>query len=352
MSMDAARAWRLEEIVNRLGGELRGDPATLIYRVSPIDSASAGAITFLTNPKYRATLATTGASAVVLAPESENATALPRIVHRNPYAYYARMTALLYPEISDPPGIHVSAVVDSELPASASVGANAVVGRNVEFGSRVRIGAGCVIGDNVSIGDDSVLHPAVTIGPRCRIGARAVIQSGAVIGGDGFGFARDDGRWVKIPQIGRVLIGDDVEIGANTTIDRGALDDTVIGNDVKLDNQIQIAHNVRIGDHSAIAGCVGIAGSTHIGSRCTIGGAAMIIGHLEIGDDVHVSAGTLVGKHLPRPGHYTGSFPIDDHDGWLKNASRIRHLDALHRRLRELEKNCQSGAPGSADIIR
>ena len=338
MTESPRRTWRLDEIVAELGGTLLGDPSVVVTQVAPVDRAAAGAITFFTNPKYRATLSETQASAVVLAQSAVALTDLPKIVHANPYAYYARLVALLNPADDVTPQIHPSAVVESLLPESVHIGANVVVGKNVKLGERVRIGAGCVIGEGVSIGDDGLLHPNVTLAAKCSIGNRVVIQSGAVIGADGFGFAKEDGQWVKIPQIGRVRIGDDVEIGANTTIDRGALDDTVIGNDVKLDNQLQIAHNVQIGDHTAIAGCVGIAGSTRIGRRCTIGGAAMIIGHLEIGDDVHVSAGTLVAKSLPRAGHYTGSFPMDSHDAWLKNGSKVRHLDEMHKKLRALEQ--------------
>ena len=338
MAANAGRGWRLDEIVARLGGELIGEPSVVVTQVAPVDAATSGTITFLTNPKYRNALAETAASAVVLAPSAIDLSNLPRIVHPNPYAYYARLVALLNPPNAMPSGAHRSAVVESELPGSCSIGANAVIGKGVRLGERVCIGAGSVVGDNASIGDDGLLHPNVTLAANCHLGARVVVQSGAVIGGDGFGFAKEAGQWVKIPQVGRVVIGDDAEIGANTTIDRGALEDTVIGNDVKLDNQIQIAHNVHIGDHTAIAGCVGIAGSTKIGRRCTIGGAAMIIGHLNIGDDVHVSAGTLIGKSIPHPGQYTGSFPMAAHDDWLKNAAKVRHLDEMHRRLRELEK--------------
>jgi UDP-3-O-[3-hydroxymyristoyl] glucosamine N-acyltransferase len=338
MADNERRPWRLDELVSRLGGELHGDPAIEVFQVASLASATAGSITFLSSERYRSSLAGTRASAVVLAPATAGLTTLPKIVHANPYAYYARLVALLNPFDRPSPGVHPSAVVDSEIPESVSVGANAVIGRRVLIGEGVCIAPGCILGDEVAIGADSYLHPNVTIAARCTLGARAVVQSGAVIGGDGFGFAKESGRWVKIPQIGRVVIGDDVEIGANTTIDRGALEDTVIGNDVKLDNQIQIAHNVRIGDHTAIAGCVGIAGSTSIGSRCTIGGAAMIIGHLEIVDDVHVSAGTLIGKDISRPGQYTGSFPMDVHQSWLKNAAKVRHLDEMHRKLRLLEK--------------
>jgi UDP-3-O-[3-hydroxymyristoyl] glucosamine N-acyltransferase len=183
-----------------------------------------------------------------------------------------------------------------------------------------------------------LLHPNVTVYPGCMIGKRVILHSGCVIGSDGFGFAKEGDVWVKIPQIGRVLIGDDVEIGANTAIDRGALEDTVIGNHVKLDNQIHIAHNIRIGDCTAIAGCVGIAGSTKIGSRCTIGGAAMIVGHIEIGDNVHISGGTVVPKDIAKPGLYTGVYPIDEHGAWLRNGAHVRGLDKMHKRIRELEK--------------
>lgn len=338
MTAVCGRRWRLDEIVARLGGVLIGDPATEVQRVAPVDGASIGSITFLTNPKYRQALASTGASAVVLSPEAAELTALPRIVDRNPYAYYARLVALIHPPAPMPAGVHPSAIVDCAVPASASVGANAVLGKNVIIGERVLIGPGCVLGDGSSVGEDSILHANVTLAAGCRLGNRTVVQSGAVIGSDGFGFARADGQWVKIPQIGRVVIGNDVEIGANTTIDRGALGDTVIGNDVKLDNQIQIAHNVSIGDHTALAGCVGIAGSTRIGRRCTIGGAAMIVGHLEIADDVHVSAGTLIAKSLRQAGHFTGAYPMASHDEWVRNAARLRHLDEMHRRLRDLER--------------
>ena len=230
----------------------------------------------------------------------------------------------------------------SALPASASVGENAVIGQRVTFGKNVTIHAGCVIGDGVCIGDDSLLYPHVVVYHDCIIGKRAIIHSGAVIGADGFGFAKEDGRWLKIPQIGRVLIGDDVEIGANTSIDRGALDDTLIGDGVKLDNQIQIGHNVHLGEQTALAGCVGIAGSTHIGRRCTVGGAGMIIGHLDLADDVHISAGTMVTRSLRQPGQYTSIFPLEAHDDWLHNAAQIKRLAKLAERVAELEKQLQN----------
>jgi UDP-3-O-[3-hydroxymyristoyl] glucosamine N-acyltransferase len=303
--------------------------------------AGEGEIAFLANPKYRKQLADTKASAVILPPQAADDTSLPRIVHPNSYAYYARVVALLNPVPQRPAGIHPSAVVHSTVPASVSVGETAVVGENVVLGENVTLYPGVVVGDGVCIGADSVLYPNVVVYPDCVIGARAVLQAGAVIGSDGFGFAKEGDRWLKIPQIGRVVIGDDVEIGANTSIDRGALDDTVIGNGVKLDNQIQIAHNCRIGENAAMAGCVGIAGSTTIGARCTVGGAGMIIGHLELADDVHVSAGTMVTKNLTRPGQYTSIYPLEAHEDWLRNAAQLKRLGKLANRIAELEKKLE-----------
>ena len=329
---------RLDEIVARLGGQLEGDGAVRVAQVATLASAQAGQIAFLANPKYRQQLTATGASAVIVPPKFAGDSALPKIIHPNPYAYYARVVALLNPPEARPIGIHPSAVVGSDVPASARVGERVVIGRDVALGENVTLYPGCVIGDGVSIGADSVLYPNVVVYRDCVIGQRAVVQAGAVIGSDGFGFAKDGERWIKIPQIGRVVIGDDVEIGANTSIDRGALDDTLIGNGVKLDNQIQIAHNVVIGEHAAMAGCVGVAGSTRIGRRCTVGGAGMIIGHLELADDVHVSAGTMVTKSLRQPGQYTSIFPLESHDEWLQNAAQIKRLAKLAERVSELEK--------------
>jgi len=336
-----ASALRLDEIVARLGGELCGDGAVVVGQVGTLHSAQAGQIAFLANPRYRQQLLTTRASAVIVPPQFAAATSLPRIVHANAYAYYARVVALLNPPRTHVPGIGRNAVLRSTLPPSVSVGDNVVVGEGVSIGENVVLFPGCVIGDGVRIGDDSLLYPNVVVYHDCVIGKRAIIHAGAIIGADGFGFAKDGQHWVKIPQIGRVVIGDDVEIGANTSIDRGALDDTVIGNGVKLDNQIQVAHNVSIGDHTAMAGCVGIAGSARIGRRCTVGGAAMISGHLEIADDVHVSAGTLVAKSLSQPGAYTGIFPLATHHEWLHNAAQIKRLVKLAERVAELEKTIE-----------
>jgi UDP-3-O-[3-hydroxymyristoyl] glucosamine N-acyltransferase len=300
----------LGQIASRLGGRVAGDSETLIRQVGSLERAAAGQITFLSNSKNKAKLAETRASAVILAPDNERLTKLPRIVADNPYAYFARVSQLFNPVVSQPGGVHPSAVVSS----------------TARLGKNVSIGAGCVIGDDVVIGDESCLYPRVVIYPRCALGKRVVIHSGVVIGADGFGIAPEEGRWVKIPQIGGVRIGDDVEIGANTTIDRGALDDTVIGEGVKIDNQVQIGHNVRIGAHSAVAGCVGIAGSAEIGAHVTIGGAAMIHGHITIVDRVHVSAGTLISRSLLKPGTYTGFYPFEEHEAWRRGAASLRRL--------------------------
>ena len=299
----------LQQIAQRLGGRVVGESGILIRQVGSLERATREQITFLSNSKLKAKLAETRASAVILAPGDEKLTGLPRIVADNPYAYFARVSQLFNPVVTQS-GIHPSAVIAP----------SAKLGRNVS------LGAGCVVGENAVIGDDSCLYPRVVLYPGCRIGARVVIHAGAVIGADGFGLAPENGRWVKIPQIGAVRIGDDVEIGANTTIDRGALDDTVIEEGVKLDNQVQVGHNVRIGAHSAVAGCVGIAGSARIGRHVTIGGAAMIQGHIEIADHVHVSAGTLISRSLTKPGTYTGIYPFDEHDAWKRNAARLRRL--------------------------
>ena len=339
-------AIRLDEIAARLGGEVHGDSTLLISRIATLETARAGDIAFLANPKYQSQLAETQASAVILAPALADICPVAAIVHPDPYLYFARLAQWLSPTPPAPAGIHPSATVMTELPVSVSVGAGAYIGANVRIGANTIIGANAVVGSGVSIGSDCRLYPNSTIYYGCRLGSRVIVHAAAVVGSDGFGFAREkNGAWVKIPQTGIVIVGDDVEIGAGTTIDRGALADTVIENGVKLDNQIQIAHNVRIGAHTAIAGCVGIAGSTTIGSRCAIGGAASVLGHLTVVDDVQISAGTLVAKNITKRGVYTGSVPMLEHADWLKNFARLRHLDsmadkirALEARLNELEK--------------
>ena len=301
-------ALTLGEIVARLGGRLAGDPATVIRQVGSLDKAGADQIAFLSSNKLKAKLGGTRAAAVILAAEHEKLTRLPRIVCDAPYAYFAKVSQLFNPVARQAPGVHPSAVVS----------------RDAALGKNVSIGAGCVVGEGVTIGDDSCLYPRVVVYPGCSLGKRVIVHSGAVIGADGFGIAPEAGRWVKIPQIGAVRVGDDVEIGANTTIDRGALDDTVLEEGVKLDNLVQIAHNVRVGAHTAIAGCAGVAGSADIGRHCTIGGAAVILGHLRIADHVHISAGTLISRSILKPGTYTGIYPFDEHASWMRSAAGLR----------------------------
>ena len=330
---------RLEQLVARLGGEVAGDASVEVGRVATLEQAGEGDLAFLANRKYLAQLQKSRAAAVIVAPDARDLlNDRPRIVTPDPYLYFARVAQLFSPPAPVRPGVHALAAVAAVLPPSVQVDAGAVVEEGALVGADVVIGAGCFVGRGVRIGRGTRLAPRVTVYHDCEIGADCILHSGSVIGADGFGFAREkSGRWVKIPQVGRVIIGDEVEIGANTTIDRGALDDTVIGAGCKLDNQIQIAHNVRIGQYTAIAGCVGIAGSTQIGARCMIGGQAGIIGHLSICDDVVVSAGTLVTKSITRPGVYTASLPVQAHADWVRNFAHLRHLDALAERLRKLE---------------
>jgi UDP-3-O-[3-hydroxymyristoyl] glucosamine N-acyltransferase len=333
-------ALTLAELVDRLGGELLGDGTRTIRQIAPLDRATADEIGFVAQTKYLAQLANTGAGAVILPPDARDACELPRILTPNPYLYFARVSALLNPPPRPPAGIHAAATVapDAQVEADASIGPGAVVGAGARIGARSVIGPNCVVGDAATIGADCLLHANVTVYRGCTIGDRAILHSGCVVGSDGFGFAPDEGRWEKIPQIGRVVIGNDVEIGACTTIDRGALEDTVIEDGVKLDNLIQVAHNVTIGAHSAIAACTGIAGSTKIGRHCTIGGAAMIFGHIEIADGTRISTNTLITKSLPKAGTYTSALPFSEHEVWQKNAVHMRNLDKLVKRVKELEK--------------
>lgn len=329
----------LEQIVAQLGGEVRGDASVRVSQVATLEAAQSDQISFLSNPRYQGQLVATRAGAVILSRRIAERYDRTCIVAQDPYVYFARLAQLFNPPAEAPLGVHPSAVVECDVPASASIGPLVYIGRDARIGEDVVIAAGCVIGAGVEIGEGSRLHANVTVYPGCVIGRRAILHSGAVIGADGFGFAREaDATWVKIPQIGRVVLGDDVEVGANTTIDRGALGDTIVENDVKLDNLVQIAHNCRIGEHSAIAGCAGIAGSTQIGKRCMIGGAAMITGHISIADDVIVSGTSFMPKSVSEPGVYTSAVHPQKHAEWLKNFSHLRHLDALSEKIRALEK--------------
>ncbi len=313
------------EIVARLAGDCVGDGSRVIDRIATLEAAGPSHIAFLANPRYRAQLAATRAGCVIVAPAlaEEAAARTTAIVTIDPYLYYARLSQWWAASDSPgKPGVHPSAVVEpgAQINASASVGALCYVGANAVIGAGTRIAA------------------RVTVGERCVIGERCILHSGVVIGADGFGFAPREGQWEKIAQLGAVRIGNDVEIGANTCIDRGALGDTVIEDGVKLDNLIQIGHNVHIGAHTAMAGCVGVAGSAKIGARCTVGGSAGILGHLEIADDVHISSFSLVTRSIHKPGQYTGVFPLDDNASWEKNAATLRQLHSMRDRLRALEK--------------
>ena len=327
---DATPGRTLGELAGLTGAVVEGDAGVRVERVAALGTATAGSIAFLSSPRHRAELGTTGASAVILAPALAAATSLPRLVGPNPYALYARVAQILHPPAGAVPGVHPSAVVEAgaSVAATATVGPGAWIAAGAVVGERARIGAGCTIGAGSAIGEDTVLHPRVSVYHGCRIGPRCIVHSGAVIGADGFGMAEEAGRWIKIPQVGGVVIGADVEIGANTTIDRGAIDDTVIEDDVKLDNQIQVAHNCRIGMHTAIAGCVGIAGSATIGRNCKIGGAAMISGHLSIPDGTVISGGTLVPSSIAEAGIYTAVFPLLTHREWRHVASGLRRSHA------------------------
>lgn len=336
--------YSLQEIAARFGGQLLGNAEITINQIATLENAQVGHLTFLASAKYRSLLAVTRASAIIVSTADAEATTLPRIVCDNPYVYFAKASAFLNPPALVVPGIHPSAVIEegAHIDPSAYIGPNVVIGADTRIGAGCTIMAGCSIGAGVSIGIDARLYPRVVVYHNCVLGNRLIAHSGVVIGSDGFGIAMDEGRWLKIPQIGRVVIGDDVEIGANTTIDRGALDDTVIEEGVKLDNLIQIAHNVRIGAHTAIAGCVGIAGSAIIGRHCRIGGGTGILGHTQISDHVEISSYTMIGKSIREPGTYTGIFPFSTHEVWRKNAAQLRHLDELANKIKMLQQEIET----------
>ena len=319
-------ALRLADIVEALGGELHGDPGLTVEGLAPLEHAGPGQLAFLSNPRYQPQLAASPAACVIVGLAMRDAGILRGacIVTADPYLYFARLTQLWKRHAPPPvgPAIHPSAIVDPDAVIDPSA----------------RIGALCVVERGARIGALTVLKARVTVGEDCVIGQRCILHSGAVIGADGFGFAPNAGAWEKIEQLGAVRIGNDVEIGANTCIDRGALADTVIEDGVKLDNLIQIGHNVHIGKHTAIAGCAGVAGSASIGAHCTIGGAASILGHLRIADHVHISVASVVTRSISRPGNYTGFFPIDDNAAWEKNAATLKQLHSLRERLKAIEK--------------
>jgi len=309
----------LGEIASRLGGRVAGDPRTRITQVGSLERAGAGQITFLSSPRYKTKLATTCAAAVILGPEMEGLTTLPRIVCEHPYAYFARLSQLFNPLTVQAPGVHPSAVVAP----------------TARLGKRISIGPHCVVGDGAAIGDDSCLYPGVSVYPGCLIGARAIVHAGAVIGADGFGIAREGEGWVKIPQIGRVVIGDDVEIGANTTVDRGSVDDTVVGAGTKIDNLVQIAHNVHVGERCLIAAMAGIAGSTHVGDEVFLGGQVGIADHVTIGSGVRVTVQGGVIGNLPDGVMVTG-MPARDHKEFMRAQAALYRLAKIVRELETL----------------
>ena len=337
----------------RLGASLHGDPSRVIVAVAPLQTAGGEHLSFLANPRYRAAAAASGAGAIVLGAADRQALFAGRVVRAtlvesaNPYAWFALASQLLSPAVAPTPGTasgaHVAA--DAVIDTTARVDCGAVIEGRAVVGPGCWIGAGAHVGEGARIGASSRLHPGARVLAECIVGARAILHSGAVIGADGFGFAPLDGRWIKIPQTGRVLIGDDVEIGANTTIDRGAMGDTVIEDGVKLDNLIQVGHNCHIGAHSVLAGCVGIAGSAVIGRGCQIGGAAMIAGHLSIADGTLIGPGTLVSRTISEPGYYTGFFPLMTHRDWERNAAALRQLQELRSRVRSLESMLRPRGP-------
>jgi len=323
----AVRSFELGELIDLLGGELVGERSQRIVQVAPLDQAGPEHLSFLGSDAYRAQLDRSRAGAVVV-PAQLEISARTAIRAENPYAYFVRAACLLNPEPAAVPGVHPLACVhpQAKVAASAEVGPFVNIEAGASIGSRTRIGPNSFIGAHASIGDDCNLHRNIAVYAHCVIGARAVINAGAVIGADGFGGAFDEGRWLKMPHIGRVVIGDDVEIGANTTIDRGAMADTVIADGVKLDNQIQIGHNVTIGRNTTVAGCAGIAGSARIGANCVISGAAMITGHLSLADGVIISVGTVVTRSIDKPGRYSGFYPLSEHRAWLRGALSVRRL--------------------------
>lgn len=330
----------LGELAELVGGRADGDPHVRVHRVATLEKATQGSIAFLANARYRGYLNSTGASAVILGEADAARTTRPALVHDNPYLAYALVSQRLHRQPPPSAGVDAGATVAGNvtLGEGVHVGSGAIIEADVVVGPGTVIGPGCVIAAGARIGRNGLLSANVTLGRDCILGDRVILQPGVVIGSDGFGFAFDGNRWVKVPQTGRVVIGDDVEVGANTTVDRGALEDTVIENGVKIDNLVQIAHNVHIGEHSIVAGCVGIAGSARIGRRCTLAGNVGVNGHISIADDTVVTARSWVTHDIREPGMYSSGTPMSTNQQWRRNAARFNQLDDMARRLRRLEK--------------
>lgn len=346
--------YTLGELAERLGATLRGAADKPISGLATLEEAGPQQLSFLANPKYRKFLTATRAGAVLLRADDAEAYSGDALLLADPYLAYAQLSHLFDPKPKVPAGVHPTALIaeDANVDSSASIGAYVVIESGAQISAGVTVGAHCFIGARSVIGEGGWLAPRVTLYHDVRIGKRVVIQSGAVLGGEGFGFANEKGVWRKIAQIGGVAIGDDVEIGANTTIDRGALADTRIGDGVKLDNQIMIAHNVQIGDHTAMAGCCGISGSTHIGKHCMIAGGVGMVGHIEVCDNVFVTGMTMVTRSITQPGAYSSGTAMQPAAEWKKSVARIRQLDDLARRLQQLEKRLETvtcSGDGSSD---
>jgi UDP-3-O-[3-hydroxymyristoyl] glucosamine N-acyltransferase len=331
----------LAQLAQQLNVELRGNGDVMVSTVASLQRARPGALSFLANPKYRRYLKNTRASGVVLSGQDARNSPVAVLVSDNPYACYARAARLLYPQDKPRSGIHPSAIVDeaAEIDPAAWIGANTVIAEGAKIGPSVQIGPGCVVGAKVEIGEGSQLVARVTVLAEACIGRRAILHPGVVIGSDGFGLAEVEGRWEKVPQLGSVQIGNDVEIGANTTVDRGSVENTLIEEGVKIDNQVQVAHNVVIGAHTAIAACVGISGSTRIGRHCTLAGGVGVVGHLEITDHVHITGMSMVTRSISEPGTYSAGTPLMENRQWRRNAIRMKQLDRLIRRISSLEKS-------------
>jgi UDP-3-O-[3-hydroxymyristoyl] glucosamine N-acyltransferase len=337
----ATNAHTLAELAERFDLQVRGNGELLVSGVATLAHAEAGQLGFLANPRYRGELASTRASAVVLREADADAAPVACLVAADPYAAFARIAALFDTRAPPSPGIHPGAAIDpsARIDPGASIGAFVSIGARSHIEAGAIVGPGCVIGEDCFIGENCELVARVTLVRRVRLGRRVLVHPGAVIGADGFGLAMDANGWIKVPQLGGVAVGDDCEIGANTTIDRGALDDTVLEEDVRLDNQIQIGHNVRIGAHTAMAGCSAVAGSARIGRHCLIGGGAGVLGHIELCDRVIVTAMSLVTHSIRAPGEYSSGTPIQDNRAWRRNAARFKQLDALARRLKHTDKD-------------
>ncbi len=332
--------YTIKDLADAIGGIVDGDVSIEIDSINTPAEASAGQITFLSDSRYKKELHNTAASAVILRQEDRDACPVTALVVANPYAAYAKVANLLYPTKKEKTGIHSSVVVGEECDIAADVwiGPHCFIGNHVRIAAGCQIGPGCLIEDNVRIAGNTMLLGNVTVMHNCQLGERVLIHPGVVIGSDGFGQANDEGRWLKIPQVGRVLIGDEVEIGANTTIDRGSIGDTIIEEGVKLDNLIHIAHNVHVGAHTVMAAGTGIAGSTTIGRNCMIGGSVGISGHLVIADNVTLTGRTTVLQSVKEPGVYSSGTPAEPNRQWHKNYTRFKQLDEMAKRIKTLEK--------------